>query len=435
MMFWLKMALASAASRKWVLAISMLAIGVSSSVILSVAQIRTEVRDSFSSAITGVDLIVGSRDSPTELLMYTVFGLGQASRSMPFSAAEQITALPGVAWVVPLQLGDFYKDSPVIGTDARFFQHVQAANQALRFAQGQVFSQDTQVVVGHDVARKNGLQLGSPIVLSHGSNSPLAEKHSDSPFKVVGILAASGSPMDRKVIVSLAGFERMHSGWGLGISPKALPTPQKPLAADKAKPAEGAAAQTDEAPKPSRVTALLVGLNSASRVFGIGRTIERMDGASLMAIMPGVTLSKLWNTLAIGESALLFVGWLTAISAMLSAAATTLLSLQSRRRELAIWRSLGARPSALLSLVMAESMGVMLAGIVLGYGLLQLLIFWGSAILRTLTGVTLHHSLPSPDTWLMLLLLLAFAWLASLMPALQAYRWSLQDSLNPKTSG
>ncbi|MDP4609153.1 MAG: ABC transporter permease, partial [Burkholderiaceae bacterium] len=170
-------------------------------------------------------------------------------------------------------------------------------------------------------------------------------------------------------------------------------------------------------------------------VFGIRRTIERMNGASLMAVMPGITLAKLWQTLSIGESALLAVGWLTAMSAMLSAAATTMLSLQSRRRELAIWRSLGARPSALLFLVMLESMGVMLAGIVLGYGLLQLLIAVGADAMRALTGVNLQHALPSPDTGLMMLGLLAVAFVASLMPAVQAYRWSLQDSLNPKTSG
>ena len=130
MTFWLKMALASAASRKWILAISLISIGISSAVILSVAQIRADVRNSFASAINGVDLIVGSRDSPTELLMYTVFGLGQASRSMPFSTAQTIAELPGVAWVIPIQLGDFYNDSPVMGTESSFFKLVQVATLA-----------------------------------------------------------------------------------------------------------------------------------------------------------------------------------------------------------------------------------------------------------------------------------------------------------------
>lgn len=95
MSFWLKMAAASAASRKWILVISLLSIAVSTSVIFAVSQIRAEVRNSFANAISGVDLIVGSRDSPTELLMYTVFGLGQASRNMPFGVAGDIAALRG----------------------------------------------------------------------------------------------------------------------------------------------------------------------------------------------------------------------------------------------------------------------------------------------------------------------------------------------------
>ena len=214
MTFWLKMALASAASRKWILAISLISIGISSAVILSVAQIRADVRNSFASAINGVDLIVGSRDSPTELLMYTVFGLGQASRSMPFSTAQTIAELPGVAWVIPIQLGDFYNDSPVMGTESSFFKRVQVANQALTFASGREFTQENDVVIGSDVAKNSRLAIGEKIILSHGTNGPLAEKHTDSPFQVVGILKATGTPIDRKVIVSLEGFERMHTAWG-----------------------------------------------------------------------------------------------------------------------------------------------------------------------------------------------------------------------------
>ena len=430
MTFWLKMALASAASRKWILAISLISIGISSAVILSVAQIRADVRNSFASAINGVDLIVGSRDSPTELLMYTVFGLGQASRSMPFSTAQTIAELPGVAWVIPIQLGDFYNDSPVIGTQSSFFKRVQVANQALTFASGREFTQENDVVIGSDVAKNSRLAIGEKIILSHGTSGPLAEKHTDSPFQVVGILKATGTPIDRKVIVSLEGFERMHIGWELGLSPKTLQA-QLGMPATSPDPSE----TPKKVENPSRVTALFVGLTSHARVFGIKRTVERMNGSSLMAVMPGVTLAKLWKMLAIGESALLFVGWLTAVSAMLSATAITMLSLQSRRRELAIWRSLGARPGALLSLVLAESVGIMLAGIALGYALLQLLIFAGSSDLRALTGVGLHHSLPTKETWAMLMGLIVTAFAAGFIPAIQAYRWSLQDSLNPKTSG
>ena len=430
MTFWLKMALASAASRKWILAISLISIGISSAVILSVAQIRADVRNSFASAINGVDLIVGSRDSPTELLMYTVFGLGQASRSMPFSTAQTIAELPGVAWVIPIQLGDFYNDSPVMGTESSFFKRVQVANQALTFASGREFTQENDVVIGSDVAKNSRLAIGEKIILSHGTSGPLAEKHTDSPFQVVGILKATGTPIDRKVIVSLEGFERMHIGWELGLSPKTLQA-QLGMPATFPDPSE----TPKKVENPSRVTALFVGLTSPARVFGIKRTVERMNGSSLMAVMPGVTLAKLWKMLAIGESALLFVGWLTAVSAMLSATAITMLSLQSRRRELAIWRSLGARPGALLSLVLAESVGIMLAGIALGYALLQLLIFAGSSDLRALTGVGLHHSLPTKETWAMLMGLIVTAFAAGFIPAIQAYRWSLQDSLNPKTSG
>lgn len=430
MRFWLRMAAASAASRKSILTVALLSIAISSSVIFSVSQIRAEARNSFANAISGVDLIVGSRDSPTELLMYTVFGLGQASRNMPFGIADEIAALRGVSWVVPIQLGDFYNDSPVMGTEPLFFQKVRAAEQALDFARGRAFTQADEVVIGSDVAKKNGLELGEKIVLSHGSNASLAERHTESPFTVIGVLKSTGTPIDRKVIVSLEGFERMHIGWELGISPKVLRAQGVLRTSPNAQ--SDSLAQVE---KPSSVTALMVGLESPPLVFGAKRTIERMSGSSLMAVMPGITLAKLWKTIAIGETVLMFVGWLTAISALLSTAAITMLSLQSRRRELAIWRSLGARPSALLSLVLAESVGVMLAGVLLGYALMQLLIFVSSVELQSLTGVRLHHTLPNRETWLMLCGLMATGLLAGLIPATQAYRWSLQDSLNPKTSG
>lgn len=405
----------SAWARRGPLSLLVAAIAVSVAMVLAVMQLREDARDSFSNAITGVDLIAGSRTSPSNLLLYSVFHLGQPVRSMPYRHVDAIVKLPAVAWAVPLQLGDHFRGFPVVGTTPMFFSKVGGPS-GLGFSSGGAFAKLFDVVIGAEVAARLGLSVGSSITLTHGGNDSLAEDHSDTPFSVAGVLRRTGSPIDRSVLISLAGFEAMHIGWELGSKPKqsVSVTHLDPLRLE-----------------PSQVTAVLVGLESRNQIFSARRAIEALGAGTLMAILPGVTLDELWQAFGIVEMTLSVIGWLVLASALLGICATLLLSIASRRKEFAVLRALGLSPAGITRLILLESLWVSLTGIVIGWIMLQLMIAGLSPWAIQEFGISMQFRPLDPQAWLALGMVLGLTLLASLLPAFRAMRLSLHDGLHP----
>jgi putative ABC transport system permease protein len=433
MTFWLGLAWQSAWSRRQALSLVTLSVSVSVLILLSVQQLRDDARQSFSNALSGVDLIVGPRGSATELMLYSVFQIGRPSRNMGYAGFESIQQMPQVRWAVPIQLGDTYQGHPVLGTTPTLFKEFQSQGQGLRWLAGRPFGDPaqhpealTEVVLGAEVARRFGHRLGDALVMTHGSGGgPEDTDHDDQPLKVVGILQPTGAPIDRTVLVNLEGFEAMHQGWGLGISPKALKSAS--ALSPKASPLDA------NELKPVSLSAVWVGLHNRAEVFSVRRQIEGLNRDPLMAVMPGVALDELWQVVKVVENSLVVVGMMVAVSAMMSVAAVLLVAMAGRRKELAILRAMGASPKALLGYVLTESLLVCLLGILLGEVLSQALIWSAQDLMRIQFGVMLQPGWPSAQAAWSLLALAAVAMLASVLPAWRAYRLSLMDGLHPPT--
>ena len=428
-MLWISLAWHSAWSRRFALALVTLSVSVSVLILLGVQQLREDARRSFSNALSGVDLIVGPRGSATELMLYSVFQIGRPSRNMGISGYDEIRRMPQVRWAVPIQLGDSYKGYPVLGTTANLFTEFKSQGKGLQWTRGRAFGNPvdngeamSEVVLGAEVASRFGHRVGDKMVLTHGaSGGPEDTDHDDHPLTIVGILAATGAPIDRTVLVNLEGFEAMHQGWGMGISPKSLKS--------------AAAAMPETAnPKdlqPVSLSAVWVGLHNRAEVFSVRRKIESFNRDPLMAVLPGVALDELWQVVKVVENSLVLIGTLVAVSAMLSVAAVLLVAMSGRRKELAILRAMGAAPIALLGFVLLESVLVCLLGIVCGYAVSQFLMWGAQDVLRTGFGVIVQPGLPSSRSLLSLAALFIVGVLASLMPAWRAYRLSLMDGLHP----
>mgnify|MGYP003842068729 CR=1 FL=1 len=181
----------------------------------------------------------------------------------------------------------------------------------------------------------------------------------------------------------------------------------------------------------SQVSAFFIGLKERSSVFSVRRQIDALPDANLMAVMPGVALDDLWSTMEVAENALLLMALGVLITTILGITATLLVSLQSRRRELAIFRALGVKPYQLLSLILIEAFLVCLSGIILGWFVLQGLIYASADYLRKEWGVVSELGLPTPDDLLSLLYLVIIVLLFAGIPAIKAYRMALNDGLNP----
>jgi len=429
MSLWASLAWHSAWSRRLALSLVTLSVSVSVLILLGAQQLRDDARQSFSNALSGVDLIVGPRGSATELMLYSVFQIGRPSRNMGFGGYADILQMPQVRWAVPIQLGDSYKGYPVLGTTVTLFSEFKSQGKGLEWAAGRAFGNPmdkpeamSEVVLGAEVAKRFGHRVGDKLVLTHGAGGgPDDTDHDDHPLTIVGILAATGAPIDRSVLISLEGFEAMHQGWGMGISPKALKS-------------AAASLQVSANPKdlqPVSLSAVWVGLHNRAEVFSAKRKIESFNRDPLMAVLPGVALDELWQVVKVVENSLVLIGMLVAISAMLSVAAVLLVAMAGRRKELAILRAMGATPRALLGFVMLESVLVCLLGIVFGYAISQLLMLGVQDLLRTGFGVMVHPGLPSSEGLISIAALMSVAVLASLMPAWRAYRLSLMDGLHP----
>ncbi|MCB1796553.1 MAG: ABC transporter permease, partial [Candidatus Competibacteraceae bacterium] len=243
-------------NRRLTSALVVLAIALSVTLLLGVERLRTQARASFANTLSGTDLIVGARGSPINLLLYSVFRIGDPTNNVNWSGYRTLAADPRVAWTVPLSLGDSHRGFRVLGTDHSYFQHYRyARNRPLRLAEGREFEDLFDAVLGAEVAEQLGYRLGQSIVLAHGAGQVSFALHEDKPFRVVGILARTGTPVDQTVHVSLAGIEAIHADWRGGA-----PLPGFHLSAEQVR-------QLDLTPKT--ITAFLVGLNTKTAIFRV----------------------------------------------------------------------------------------------------------------------------------------------------------------------
>jgi putative ABC transport system permease protein len=413
------LAWASAWHRRFVLSITLASVALSAFLLASIEQIRGDVRDGFSQSVSGTDLIVGPRTGSTQLLLYSVFRIGQPTNNMRWDSVEALTAHRAVRWVVPISLGDSHRGFPVVGTSAAYFEHMRYGDdQPLVLAQGGRFDKLFDAVIGSEVARQLGYQVGTPIVLSHGDGAFDANDHADKPFKVVGILAPTGTPVDRSVHISLQAMQALHVDWVGGA-----PMPGIHVGIDQL---------TPELLRPTEVTAVLVGLRSRTAVFAVQRWLAEYDKEPLMAILPGVALDELWQVVGSAEKALLAITALVAVVSFSGLVATMLAGLSERRRELAILRAVGASPRTVLGLLLLEGSTLSAVGVLLGW-----LASW-AALLASQDGAQARWGLhvqagwPTHNQALLMLGLMAAGLLASVLPAWRAYRLSLADGLSPK---
>lgn len=404
-------------NRKLTLGLTLISIALSVALLLGVERLRTQAHQGFATTIAGTDLILGARNGPIQLLLYSVFGIGQATNNLSWNSLQAIAAHPQVAWMVPLSLGDSHHGFRVLGTDQGYFQHYRYGRQrALAWQAGHSFSGLFELVLGAEVAAQLGYRLGDRIVLAHGAGEQNLIEHSDKPFRVVGILERTGTPVDRTLLVSLEAIEAIHIDWHSG----APPLPSQRLTPEQA-------AEFDLTPK--KVTAALLGLKSRAAVFQVQRFINQYPGEPLLAILPGATLQELWTLIGVAEQAMLAISAFVVVVGLAGLTAVIIAGLGERRRELAILRSLGAGPRHIFFLLASESLVLSLAGSLLGLGLVYGLTLALAPLLESRLGLVLSLDWPSTREWGLLAAVIGGGFIASLFPAWRAYRLSLADGL------
>lgn len=414
----LLLALKSAWARRLTLGITLLAIALASALLLAVERVRHDARQSFTQSVSGVDLVVGPRTGAVQLMLYAVFHSGAATHNMRYESYEALATHPAVEWAVPLSLGDSHHGFPVLGTSPDYLTRFHYGDrQALAFAAGRRFAGVFETVLGSEVAAALGYRIGDRITLTHGM-AELGPEHGDKPFTVVGVLAPTGTPVDRTVHISLEAITAIHLDWAGGAPLPGLSIPPELVRKFELRPQE--------------VTAMLIGLKSRSDVFRLQRHINGYRGEPLMAVLPGVALDELWQTLGMVERTLLALSALVVAVGLAGLMATMLAGLNERRRELAILRALGAGPGELFLMLTVEGLLVTVLGVLLGAGLLFAGVLALAPLAQAQFGVHLTLRMFSANEIALLLSIVGTGLVASLIPGWRAWRMSLADGLTPR---
>ena len=413
-----RLVVGSLLARSVTVGMTVLSIGLSVALFLGVDKVKTGAKASFSDTISGTDLIVGARSGSVQLLLYSVFRIGNATNNVTWESYLDLSARPEVEWIVPISLGDSHRQFRVMGTNVAFFEHYKyRQGRALTFQDGMVMEDLFDAVIGHDVAKVLGYAVDDPIVVAHGLAS--FTEHKDQPFRVSGILEKTGTPVDRTVIVAMEAIEAIHVDWKGGAKIPGQTTPVEVIR------------QMDLT--PGAITAALVGVESRLQTFSLQRAINQYPEEPLLAILPGVALQELWGIVGIAESALLAVSVMVVITALIGMMATVFSSLNTRRREMAIFRAMGASPVAIFGLLVLEAILTTAAGSLLGLGFLYVGLFIAQPMIDTALGLFLPIQAPAGREMLVLFAVILAGAAVSLIPALRAYRLSLADGMMVRT--
>jgi putative ABC transport system permease protein len=368
----LRFGLNSLWNHRFVAALTILSIALSVALVLGVERLRSEAKAGFANSASGIDLIVAARGNPVQILLATVFGVGTTGVGLSWDAFEMIKELPQVAWAVPISMGDNHRGFPVIGTNAEYFEHFRhSGSKSLTFVLGGVFAEGAQAVIGAELKERFGYRHGTEIVVEHGAGSVALDVHDEAPFRVAGVLAPTGTAVDRMIFVSLEGFDELHAQRepvegdpllgiteGVGAFPVAAgrdsdrvhghaddDTTVGGYAKDHASHSDVAQRKHEHAERghePDTINAIYVGLTKQTAVLSIQRMLSEYQAEPLTAVLPNLALLELWSITGTAETALRLMATAVVLAGLVGMVVMLSATLEARRREFGILRSVGA---------------------------------------------------------------------------------------------
>lgn len=422
----LRLALASLWNRRVSACLTVLAIAVSSLLLVGVERIKTQTQQNFANTISATDLIVGGRTGSTQLLLSSVFHIGNLTSTVSWDAYQYLQNLPGVTWSVPLAMGDSLRGFPVVATTSDYFQHFRyGQQQSLTLTTGRIFNAYQETVLGAEVAARLTLTVGDQVTVAHGSGGPSFSDHDDHPFRVSGILERTGTPVDQALYIPLEGLGLVHGEYSSAMTQHAEEHEHEHEHEHKHK-------QQSTTPPVYTLSAVLLGLQSKPLALRLQRDINSYRPEPMTAIMPGVALQEFWRTMQLFERALFGISVLVVITGLIGMLTMLLASLRERRREMAILRAVGAGPLQIFSLLVSEALLLTLFGLMMGIAGLFGMIWFAGELLQQWFSLNMTATPLTAAEWQLITAIVLAALLLSLVPAWRAYRLALADGLSVK---
>lgn len=403
-------------NRKFISFLCILSIALSLALFLLVEKLRRGVEEGFTNAISNADLIVGARSGPLQLLLYSVFHIGSPTNNIRYSSFEDIKNDPSVEWTIPISLGDSYKGHRVVATNEDFYKNYQFRdNQHLKISKGSWGINIFDVVLGSQVASKQKLDVSSSIVLSHGISQTSILDHDNTPFKVIGILKPTGTPLDKSVFITLEGMEAIHLGWSNGVPNYDDETDYSKI--DKSK------------LHVEQLTSFIIRTKNRFGLLHLNRSINNYEKEPLIGIIPAMALTELWSLLDQVEKAFLGISFFVIGIGFLSILISLYMSLNERQREMAILRSIGVSAREITFMLLTEAAILSLMGALFGFVMQYLALSLLKPILENEYSLYIPVGAPTIREFVVIILFIVLGAISGLIPAVKAYRTSLNSGL------
>jgi putative ABC transport system permease protein len=360
-----------------------------------------QLNKAFDKDLAGIDVVVGAKGSPMQLIMCGVFHIDVPPGNIPLKAVKALEKNPMIASVIPISLGDNLRGFRIVGTSHKYIEHYGAT-----LAQGRVWDAPMQVVVGSIVAKKLGIQVGNTFIGSHGLGAG-GHLHGENPYTVVGILQPSGTVVDRLIVTDTASVWKVHEDY------TAVDDEDRKIMEEE-----------------REVTMALIQYKTPLAAMSFPRMVNTTT--EMQAASPAVEISRLLNMLGIGTDVLRAFAGVLLLTAGLSVFIALWSAVRERRSDLALLRMLGAPPAKIAALLMGEALwlGAMAAVIgVAGGQALTALIGW----MLQLDNSLLIGGLVWPVELLWVPALACGISLgAAILPAVGAYRVSVLELLQSR---
>ena len=372
------------------LAILLMTFGIS--IISLLIQVGTQLEEKFSKNITGIDMVVGAKGSPLQLILSSVFQIDSPTGNIKLAEAQQLASNPMVKKWIPLAMGDSYLQYRIVGTTPAYIKHFEAT-----FGQGQVFQSPMDVVIGAQVAVQTGLKIGDTFASSHGLDGE-GEAHGEHPFKVTGILAPSNSVLDNLVITSLESVWEVHGDHSEASS---------------------------ETPK--EITAALIQFRSPMGLMTLPRNINA--NTTMQAALPAIEVNRLFELLGIGITTLQYLAWAIMFISGISVFITLYNSLKERKYELALLLSLGATRTKLFLTLLFEGLFLVGVGALLGLVVSRVGIAFISGSISSSLRMQIDNWQLLPAEITLVLAAIFLGILASAIPSIGIYKLDISKTL------
>ncbi|MEI6660791.1 MAG: ABC transporter permease [Comamonadaceae bacterium] len=363
--------------------------------------VSNHVERAFDRDLAGIDAVVGAKGSPMQLILSGVLHLDVPPGNVPLSAVKVLKKNPLVAEVIPISLGDNFQGYRIVGSSHAYIQHYQAD-----LAQGRLWDKPMQVVVGATVARKLGLQIGQPFEGSHGLGAG-GHAHGENAYTVVGILAPSGSVLDRLIVTDTASVWKVHEDY---------------TAVDE----EDRAVMEEE----REVTMALVRYTSPLAAMSFPRWVNTTT--EMQAAAPALEVSRLLHMLGLGTDVLRAFAGMLLLTAGLSVFIALWNAVRERRGDLALLRMLGAPPTKIAALLLTEALWLGLISSVIGVFLGQAFVGLLGWFLGLDNSLLLGGLVWPVELAVVPCLAMGVSLGAALLPALGAYRSNVLQLLQSR---